>query len=62
MIALLMQMGVKSAEDMTLEEACKAQRRMRRGVESSGISLAPATLAARDLRRRRAKNTHKGKR
>jgi hypothetical protein len=62
MIALLKQMGIKSAEEMSLEDAAKSHRRMRRGVESCGQALPLAQIVARSSRRRRAKNTHRGKR
>lgn len=62
MIALLLQMGIKSAADMSIEEAARAYRRMRRGVESSHVSMGPGQLASWATKRRRAKQTHPGKR
>lgn len=61
-IALMLQLGVKSARDMSLEDASKQERRMRRAVETTGIAMGPAALATRDLKRRRAKVTHPSKR
>lgn len=62
MIALLLQMGIKAAKEMSLEDASKQERKMRRAVEADGMPMHPAQLAARSLHLRRARRTHPGKR
>jgi len=62
MIALLAQMGIKSAVDMSLEDACRSYSRLRRGVENIGVPMSPAVLAHKSRQRRRARQTHRGKR
>ncbi len=62
MILLLKQMGIKSAESMSLEDACRQYQRVKRAVESTGVAMGPAQLAAKSTQRRRAKQTKRGKR
>ncbi len=62
MVALLLQMGIKSAKDMSLEEASRQYGRLRRATENTRDPLGPVQLAAYSQKRRRARITHPGKR
>lgn len=62
MIALLAQLGIKSAKEMSLEDAARQERKLRRSMEKRGEPMSAAALAARSTKRRRSRQTHPGKR
>lgn len=61
-VATLLSMGIKDANDLKLEEACRGYERVRRGARASGPAKSLATLVAESTKRRRARQTHPGKR
>jgi hypothetical protein len=62
MITIMKSLGVKSAEDMSLEDACRTYSRVQRGTVNNGVPMSAAQLAHASARRRRARQTHPGKR
>lgn len=62
MITLLKQLGIKSADDMTVVEACTQYARIQRAAWSSRRPMGLQELVARGQKKRRAKITHPGKR
>lgn len=62
MVATLKVMGIKAAEAITVEDACRLWSRAQRAAFSTGEPMHPAQLASYSTRRRRAKITHPGKR
>jgi hypothetical protein len=62
LIATLLQLGIKTAKDMSLEEACRMHARARRGVNRLGAPMSLPALVQKSRQRRRARNTHPGKR
>lgn len=61
-VATLLSMGIKEANDLTLEEACRGYERARRGARASGPAMPLSVLVANSTKRRRARQTHPGKR
>lgn len=61
-VAQLLSLGIQSANSMSTEEACRAYERIRRGARNSGPAKSLAQLVAESGKRRRAKQTHPGKR
>ena len=62
MIALLAQIGIKTAKDMSIEDACRSYSRMDRGMNARGPGMSPAQLADYSRKKRRGRVTHRGKR
>ncbi len=63
MITLLAQLGIKSAKTMSMEDACREYARLRRSVEGTKRDPMPlGVLVDRSAKRRRARQTHPGKR
>lgn len=62
MVAILLALGIKSAEAMSKEEACRLYSRTTRGVRSTGKPMSPFELGRVGRQKRRARNTHRGKR
>lgn len=52
----------KEAEKLTMEEVLRLESRVRRAQNSRGVSLPLAVVVARSAKRRRARQTHPGKR
>ena len=61
-VAGMMALGVKVDQDISVEEACRRYERIRRGAIAQPYGLPLAALVANSVKRRRAKNTHPGKR
>jgi hypothetical protein len=63
MIALLAQLGIKSAKEMSIEDAVRQERKLRRSMDNVGsVPMSLGALAAYSTKRRRARQTHPGKR
>ncbi len=53
MVAMLLSLGIQSANAMSKEEACREYAKLQRRVNSSGVYMTPAQLADRAMKRRR---------
>lgn len=61
-VATLLALGIKTANEMSTEEACRVHARAQRGARSTGRTKPLALLVAESSKRRRARITHPGKR
>lgn len=55
-------LGIKTAESMSVDDAVRVYSRVKRGTWSRGYYMSPAELDKKSRQRRRARQTHKGKR
>jgi hypothetical protein len=62
MVLALKQMGIKSAEEITLEDACRLHAKAIRAQFSTDRPMGPAQLAVLSRKKRRGAITHPGKR
>ncbi len=62
MIAHLKELGIKTADTLSVEEACQWYSRVKRGIASTGVHMPLATLITKSRNKRRARQTHRGKR
>jgi hypothetical protein len=62
MVAMLKLSGIKSAEEISLEDACRLWGKVSRAAFHTRAGMDPLSLATWSTRRRRAKITHPGKR
>lgn len=62
MVAHFLSLGMKTANDLSVEEACRLYERIRRGAYAKPYGMSATELDRVGRQRRRAKQTHPGKR